>query len=81
MFFEAVKEYSCIITLEEAFINKGGLDSLVSGILDSKNSNVRLKRMGFKDAYVFDIGSRDYLHKLNNLDKDSIIKNVNEMLN
>lgn len=79
-FFETVKRYKCVITLEEAFINKGGLDSLVSCVMDSKNSNIKLKRMGFKDAYVFEIGSRDYLHKLNNLDEESIIKIIKEIL-
>ncbi len=79
-FFETVKRYKCVITIEEAFINKGGLDSLVSGVLDGKNSNIKFKRMGFKDAYVFDIGSRDYLHKINNLDEESIIKIIKEIL-
>jgi transketolase len=79
-FFETVNRYKSVITLEEAFINKGGLDSLVSCVMDSKNSNIKLKRMGFKDAYVFEIGSRDYLHKLNNLDEESIIKIIKEIL-
>ena len=79
-FFETVKRYKCVITIEEAFINKGGLDSLVSCVVDSNNSNIKLKRMGFKDAYVFDIGSRDYLHKINNLDEESIIKIIKEIL-
>jgi transketolase len=80
LLFKAIKKYKCIITLEEGFINKGGLDSLVSCVVDSKNMNIRLKRMGFEDAYVFDIGSRDYLHKLNKLDEDSIIKNIKKMI-
>ncbi len=80
LFFEKIQRYKYIITLEEAFINKGGLDSLVSYVLDNKNSNITLKRMGFKDAYVFDIGSRDYLHRLNKLDEDSIIQNIKRML-
>lgn len=80
LFFEALKGYKYLITLEEAFIDKGGLDSLVANILGSRNSNIILKRMGFKDAHVFNIGTREYLHKLNNLDEESIIKNVKEVL-
>ena len=34
LLFELLNKYDCVITLEEAFINKGGLDSLVSGVLD-----------------------------------------------
>ena len=64
------------MTLEEAFINKGGLDSLIAGILSTKKSNIILKRMGFLDKYVFDIGGRDYLHKLNGLDAEHIVNNI-----
>ena len=80
LFFETIKKYSHVITIEEAFINKGGLDGLISKILDNKSSNIRLKRMGFEDAYVFDIGSREYLHKLNNLDEESINNNIKESM-
>jgi len=79
-FFEKIKNYSQIVTIEEAFINKGGLDGLISKILNNKNSGIRLKRMGFQDAYVFDIGSREYLHKLNNLDEESINKIIKELV-
>ncbi len=74
LLFETIKKYKYVITIEEAFINKGGLDSILSYILDKKNSNIELIRIGFKDKYVFDIGSRNYLHMLNNLDEESIVK-------
>ncbi len=80
LFFEKIKKYSKVITLEEAFINKGGLDGLISKIISDKNSDIHLKRMGFEDAYVFDIGSREYLHKLHNLDEESINKIVIKLL-
>ncbi len=56
------------------------MDSFVIGILNRKASDTKIKSKGFKDSYVFDVGSRDYLHKLNNLDKDSIITEIKEML-
>lgn len=76
LLFDTIKKYKSVITIEEAFINKGGLDSLISYILNGKNSNIKLKRMGFEDKYVFDIGGRDYLHRLNDLDENSIIKTI-----
>jgi hypothetical protein len=36
--------------------------------------------MGFPDAYTFDIGSRDYLHRLYGLDVDSIVSAAKEMI-
>lgn len=80
LLYERLKGYKCVLTLEEAFKNKGGLDSLVSVILNDRNSNIRLIRMGFKDTYVFEMGSREHLLKLNKLDGESIIKNIKEAM-
>ncbi len=79
LLFETLKKYKYIITLEEGFINSGGLDSLISKVLCDNQSNIKLKKMGLKDKYTFDLGSRDYLHKLNNLDEESIIKIIKEI--
>jgi len=77
LLFDKIKDYKTIITMEEGFINKGGLDSLISSILNKKNSNIKLIRIGFEDKYIFDIGSREYLHRLNQIDAESIIKAIN----
>jgi transketolase len=74
LLFETLKKYEYIITIEEAFINSGGLDSLISKILRDNQSNIKLKGLGFNDEYVFSLGNREHLHKLNNLDEESIIK-------
>ena len=77
LLFEALQNYESIITLEEGFIGSGGLDSLIAKILSDRESSIKLKRLGFNDKYVFDFGDRNYLHKLNNLDEESIIGAVN----
>lgn len=78
--FNVLKDYQYIITLEEGFLYKGGLGSMVSEMLTNRNSQVRLKTMGFSDTYVFEIGNRAYLHKLNNIDEESIILNIKKIL-
>jgi transketolase len=72
--------YQNVITIEEAFINKGGLGSLISDILESKDSTIRINKMGFKDEYVFNMGNREYLHKLNGLDEKGIVENAKRIL-
>lgn len=79
-FIKKLSNYKYLITIEEGFINKGGLDSLVSSILDRNKSNIRLKRMGFEDSYKFDIGGRDYLLGLNDLDEMHIIHNIKDII-
>ena len=75
-----LSQYRHVITIEEAFINKGGLDSLLSEIIESKSLKIKLTRMGFKDAYLFNIGNREYLHSLAGLSQECIIKNIMQIL-
>lgn len=77
--FNVLKDYAFVITMEEAFINKGGLDSLIASILDKNDSGIRLTRIGFNDRHVFDLGTRERLHQLNNIDEDSVIKKIKRM--
>jgi transketolase len=77
---KALQKYGSVISCEEGFINSGGLDSLVGRVLKRTTGGIKLKNMGFSQQYVFDIGTREYLHKLNNLDKDSIIINIAALL-
>jgi len=72
-----LKKYRKLITLEEGFIDGGGLDSLISGI--RSNDSGEIKRMGFGERHVFELGSREYLHKLNGIDEESIVNAINEM--
>lgn len=81
LFLRSVSRYEALLTLEEGFINRGGLDSLVSSILEENDSRIRCKRMGFKDAYAFEMGGRGHLHKLSNLDAPGIIKSVTDIIN
>ena len=80
LFMKALEKYHAVITLEEGFINCGGLDSTVLQLVSRKNNKIKFKNMGFSQRYVFDIGSRDYLHKINRIDGDSIIKNIKALL-
>jgi len=78
LLLNALNKYDFIVTLEEAFINRGGLDSLISNALNKHQSTIKLKKLGFDDKYVFDLGDRDHLHKINNLGEESVISTVKE---
>jgi transketolase len=76
MLFSDLSKYRYIFTLEEGFINKGGLDSLISVILRKNRSRLELNAFGFGDKYVFEVGDREWLHKINNLNEENIIKTI-----
>lgn len=69
-------DYAAVLTLEEGFVGKGGIDSLVRGLIGEQ----RFRGLGFKDEYVFEIGNREYLHGLNGLADEDIIKAVKGLL-
>ena len=72
-----LKKYKCIITIEEAFVNKGGLDCLVSSLLRRRNVDIKLKSLGFEDKYIFKSGSRDFLHELSHFGEEDISRVIN----
>ena len=74
-----LKDYKCVITLEEAFVNKGGLDSLVLNMLSHQGAHIELKSFGFDDKYFFQSGNREFLYELNNCSEQDIVKTIKEM--
>lgn len=77
---KAISKYKYIFTMEEGFIEKGGLDSLISNILRKNKSLAELNAFGFGDSYVFEVGNREYLHKINNLDEENIIETIKKIM-
>jgi transketolase len=78
-FLDAISGYQHIVTVEEGFAGKGGLDSLAASILNSRQSRQSLTGMGFGDAYVFEMGSRDSLHALSGIDEQGIAEKVRRL--
>jgi len=78
--YNLIKKYKSIITLEEAFINKGGLDSIIMGLLNNKKLNIALKNFGIGDSYVYKYAARDRLHSINNFGESDIIKYINSLI-
>ena len=73
--------YRHVVTMEEAFINKGGLDTIIEHLCFSNRLFVTMTKLGFGDKYVFDVGNRDHLYKVNNLDSKSILETIKHDLN
>lgn len=62
-FCETITNCKHLITLEEAFIGKGGLDGLIASVILKQKLSARLISFGFKDAFSFETGSREHLHR------------------
>ncbi len=78
--YSSLKDYRYIVTIEEGFIGKGGLDSIVASTLADSGFGGVIKRMGFADEYIFDIGGREYLHRLAGLGEEDIARSIKTIL-
>ena len=68
--------YSRVATLEEAFIGCGGLDSLVSCVLERRKLSARHQRFGFQRGFNFDNGGRLHLHRSVGIDAESLARSL-----
>ena len=67
-----LKEHSVLISLEEGFRGRGGLDALLYEILSEYNIPMRYLNLGIDNKYRFELGSRQELHETIGLDPVSI---------
>lgn len=74
--YRELKKYKAIVTMEEGFINKGGLDALVEQVLNQHHCYRAIEKIGFGEKYTFLSGNRDFLHKINGFGKEDIIAKV-----
>ncbi len=75
----ALDHYDGIITLEEGFVGAGGLDSMVRGLIANDSKRKRTRHLGVKD-HRFEGGGREYLHHLEGIDEQQIVKTTLELL-
>ncbi|MDP3705851.1 MAG: transketolase C-terminal domain-containing protein [Legionellaceae bacterium] len=55
--------FPSIVTLEEGFRGRGGLDAMMFDWLAQRNMNIRLLNIGVEGSYRFELGSRTELHE------------------
>ncbi len=67
-----IKGYENIFVYEEGFVQKAGLDCQILNLITRHDLSKKFKSFGFFEKYIFDMGSRDYLHALNDLDENGI---------
>lgn len=74
-----LSKYDILVTLEEGFIWRGGLDSLVTSLTLSSKKPKPVYPLGFDDAYVFEVGDRKHLHEVAGLGVDKIVEQIKRL--
>ena len=75
-----LRKYSYIITYEEGFSGKGGLDSKILSMINSKGILAKYDNIGLSDNYSFELGTRDNLHEVSNAGLSLVKKKIEEYI-
>jgi transketolase len=76
--YETLKKYKTVITLEEGFIGAGGLDSLIFNFVNVTDLNIKIRPLGLKSKYSFNVGSREQLHSQNGVGEKDVLQAIDE---
>jgi transketolase len=68
--------YSAIVSCEEGFSGRGGLDSMLFEFIAKSNLNVKTLSIGVEPGYSFELGSRIELHEKVGIGVQSILNKV-----
>ncbi len=74
-----VAQASSVVTLEEGFLGSGGLDGMVAHFLREAGLHQPLNTFGLRDRYLFDLGSREYLHQCAGLGEDDLVAAMDKL--
>ena len=73
LLFQTLNRYRRVVTVEEGFIHRGGLDALITQLLAHGGAATRVCALGVNDRYLFDVGNRAQLHKICAMDETAIL--------
>lgn len=76
----ALRKYESVITMEEGFTGRGGLDGLIVNALVHNGINIKFRGFGVPNRYSFESGDREYLHEINGLGIKAIVEYIRTIL-
>ena len=71
-----IKNFKKIVTLEEAFIGRGGFDSIINNLVSKTFPEKRIENFGVIPKYSFELGTRIELHDMIDLSPEKLSKKI-----
>jgi transketolase len=72
----ALSSYAGIVTLEEGFRGRGGVDAMLFEFIARRGMATRMLNLGVEGAYSFELGSRIELHEKVGIGPKSVLRDV-----
>jgi len=73
---EVLENYSGVVSLEEGFRGRGGVDSMLFEFISRRNLSLKMLNIGVEGAYHFELGSRTELHEKVGIGPQVVIESV-----
>ncbi|QSH41603.1 transketolase C-terminal domain-containing protein [Lentisphaerota bacterium ZTH] len=75
---DELANYEYVISMEEGFIRKGGLDSLLLNLINDHKLNFRFEAVGLDDNYKFELGNRRQLLANYKAESENVVDRIKE---
>mgnify|MGYP001188144982 FL=1 len=72
--------YNSLVTMEEGFSGRGGLDSMMFDYLRRSGIEIKLLNIGVEGGYRFEIGAREVLHEQVGIGVNAVIRKVEKLI-
>jgi transketolase len=76
----ALASYAGIVTMEEGFRGRGGIDSMMFEFIARRGMNTRMFNIGVEGGYRFELGTRIELHEQVGIGPQAVIASVTEFM-
>ena len=73
---EVLEFYSGVVSMEEGFSGRGGLDSMLFEFIAKSKLNLKTLSIGVEPGYSFELGSREELHEKVGIGIQSAFKKI-----
>lgn len=71
-----LSSYDGIVTMEEGFRGRGGIDALLFEFIARRNLTARMHNIGVEGGYRFELGSRTELHEQVGIGQEAVLRTV-----
>jgi transketolase len=72
--------YAGLVSLEEGFRGRGGLDALLFDFIARQRLDLRMLNLGVEGDYRFELGTRDQLHEQVGIGRNAVSRSVDQFM-
>jgi len=77
---EVLSQYRAIVSMEEGFSGRGGVDALLFDFIANQGLNIPILNIGVEGAYRFELGTREDLHEKVGIGPNVSMKRIENFL-